>query len=100
MQAQVGHHYVVKVDVTVHKWYPAQHGYPGQQGHSSREQAFVHRDTQSYHVICLVSNLLRVNAKIEELLEQDYGKLGEHNGFGMDWPYCVKSVEYKGEVRL
>jgi len=91
-ETRTGYRYLVRLRVSSQRWYPSQGG--------SEDKASPTTRTLEYDLICGDRGLPACHAKVEELLTQDYGRPGVHDGVGVKWCYVVDEVSYKGEVRL
>lgn len=89
---KIGHLYVVNLRIAHKTWYPSQDG--------TKETAHEWTTGIKYTLICLDRGISHCDQKVRELIVQDYGKLGVHDGIGHDWNYLIDKIEYKGEIRM
>ncbi len=89
---KVGHCYTVTLMISHKTWYPSQGGT------EAKANEWTHRT--SYDLICLKLGVVHCAEMIEDLISQDHGELGVHNGVGNAWNFRIDKVEYKGEVRM
>ena len=89
---RIGYRYLVRLRATSRRWYPGQGG--------SEDKASPTTRSLEYDLVCGDRGLPACHAKVEELLAQDYGMPGVHDGVGVKWCYVVDEVKFGGEVRL
>lgn len=89
---KIGHLYVVQLRITHKTWYPDQKG--------TEETAHEWTSKTEYPLICLDLGIIHCAQKVEELIIQDHGKLGVHDGIGRAWKYVIDKIVYGGEVRM
>lgn len=89
---KIGQRYVVHLKIAHKTWYPDQGG--------TEDKANEWISEIEYSLVCLDLGILHCSQKVEELITQDYGELGIHDGIGRTWKYLIGKIEYMGEVRM
>ena len=92
MEKKIGHRFIVETATRSKRWFPTM-------GQPESETPETWR-TDTFDIICMSRKLAEVEDRVRECMTEDYGLPGVNDSVGVKWSFEIKSLTYKGEVRL